>query len=134
MSDTDNQVEPSQVEGAEVPADKIDPLASEVKITNGYVRIASQATRRAKKAYNRTLLDGVSVGQHVEDMEITVNNADAAEEALVLALATGALVNGKEVVVDREFLDNLLTDDYDRLRDYCRVKIARTPKQEEEKK
>lgn len=133
MSDTEN-VEPSQVEGAEVPADKIDPLASEVKITNGYVRLASQATRRAKKAYNRTLLAGVSAGQDVSDIEISINNADAAEEALVLALATGAMVNGREVVVDSEFLDNLLTDDYDRVRDYCRVKIARTPKQEEEKK
>lgn len=107
-----------------------------IETSNGYVLVRETITRKIARDYKSALLKGTHVTGSGEMGELNALNIDEASEALLLGLVEQVVVvaDGKDTFVDanRDWLDNLLEDDFKKLE--TAVLAIKNHKEEDAKK
>ena len=93
-----------------------------IKLSNGEATLREKVNHATKTAHEAALFNGVTIAvglgdKALEGLELPFANTIAANEALVLGLITKLVIDGKEVAVNKQSLDELDSDDFDLLKD-----------------
>lgn len=93
----------------------------EIKITNGTVKIKDFISRKIQKEFKSKLLEGVILTQNLDpnDIPISANNAENANDALVINMIESIKINEKNIEVTEDSVLNLIDADFNLVLGKC---------------